>query len=121
MLIIKIAREFKRRGKFVVAGGPLASLCPEKLRDEVDVVFVDEAEYTWPQFLSEHAAGSLRAEYRHDDKPIMHDSPLPRFDLLKIDRYRTMTIQFARGCPFNCEFCDIIVFFFQAEDGIRVA
>jgi mannose-6-phosphate isomerase-like protein (cupin superfamily)/DNA repair photolyase len=109
--ILELAREFKRRGKFVVAGGPLASLCPEKLTDKVDVVFVDEAEYTWPQFLSEYPAGEWKAEYRQHEKPSMHDSPLPRFDLLQIDQYRTMTIQFARGCPFNCEFCDIIVMY----------
>ena len=41
----------------------------------------------------------------------MHDSPMPRFDLLKVDRYHALTIQFARGCPFNCEFCDIIVMY----------
>ena len=109
--IFEIAAEFRRRGKFVVAGGPFASLCPERLRDRVDVLFVDEAEYTWPQFLQDYAAGAWKAEYRQADKPSMHDSPLPRFDLLKTDRYRTMTIQFARGCPFNCEFCDIIVMY----------
>src|ERR1043166_7238311 len=109
--IFEIAAEFRRRGKFVVAGGPFASLCPEELRDKVDVVFVDEAEYTWPQFLADYAAGSWQAEYRQVEKPSMHDSPLPRFDLLHIDQYRTMTIQFARGCPFNCEFCDIIVMY----------
>ena len=109
--IFQMAAEFRRRGKFVVAGGPFASLCPERLRDKVDVLFVDEAEYTWPQFLNDFAAGSWKAEYRQIEKPSMHDSPLPRFDLLKIDRYRTMTIQFARGCPFNCEFCDIIVMY----------
>ena len=109
--IFELAEEFRRRGKFVVAGGPLASLCPEKLRDRVDVVFVDEAEYTWPQFLADYSAGNWKSEYNQHEKPSMHDSPLPRFDLLKIDRYRTMTIQFARGCPFNCEFCDIIVMY----------
>ena len=50
--MFEIAAEFKRRGKFVVAGGPFASLCPEELRGKVDVLFVDEAEYTWPQFLA---------------------------------------------------------------------
>jgi radical SAM superfamily enzyme YgiQ (UPF0313 family) len=109
--IFDIAAEFRRRGKFVVAGGPFASLCPEELRDKVDVLFVDEAEYTWPQFLEDYQAGTWQKEYRQDEKPSMHDSPLPRFDLLKIDHYRTMTIQFARGCPFNCEFCDIIVMY----------
>jgi radical SAM superfamily enzyme YgiQ (UPF0313 family) len=109
--LFELAEEFRRRGKFVVAGGPLASLCPEKLRDKVDVLFVDEAEYTWPQFLRDYATGEWKVEYNQHEKPSMHDSPLPRFDLLKIDRYRTMTIQFARGCPFNCEFCDIIVMY----------
>ena len=109
--IFEMAAEFRRRGKFVVAGGPFASLCPEQLRDKVDVVFVDEAEYTWPQFLKDYQAGAWSPEYRQHEKPSMHDSPLPRFDLLKLDEYRTMTIQFARGCPFNCEFCDIIVMY----------
>jgi radical SAM superfamily enzyme YgiQ (UPF0313 family) len=109
--IFEIAAEFRKRGKFVVAGGPFASLCPEQLRDKVDVLFVDEAEYTWPQFLKDYAAGAWKSEYNQHEKPSMHDSPLPRFDLLKIDQYRTMTIQFARGCPFNCEFCDIIVMY----------
>jgi radical SAM superfamily enzyme YgiQ (UPF0313 family) len=109
--IFELAAEFRRRGKFVVAGGPLASLCPEELRDKVDVVFVDEAEYTWPQFLEDYQAGRWQSEYRQDEKPSMHDSPLPRFDLLKIDQYRSMTIQFTRGCPFTCEFCDIIVMY----------
>jgi radical SAM superfamily enzyme YgiQ (UPF0313 family) len=109
--IFEIAAEFRRRGKFVVIGGPLASLCPEEVRDKFDVVFVDEAEYTWPQFLEGYRAGQWQAEYRQDEKPSMHDSPLPRFDLLKIDQYRSMTIQFTRGCPFTCEFCDIIVMY----------
>ena len=109
--IFDIAAEFRRRGKFVVAGGPFASLCPEELRDKVDVLFVDEAEYSWPQFLKDYQAGEWKSEYRQDDKPDMHDSPLPRFDLLKIDRYRTMALQFARGCPYSCDFCDIIVMY----------
>jgi radical SAM superfamily enzyme YgiQ (UPF0313 family) len=109
--IFEIIDAFKKRGKFVVAGGPLASLCPDELRDKVDVLFVDEAEYTWPEFLADYAAGGWRSEYRQLEKPSLHDSPLPRFDLLKVDLYRTMTIQFARGCPFNCEFCDIIVMY----------
>jgi radical SAM superfamily enzyme YgiQ (UPF0313 family) len=109
--MFEIALAFRRRGKLVVAGGPFATLCPEELRDKVDVLFVGEAEYTWPQFVRDHEAGRWQAEYRQEDKPSMLDSPLPRFDLLKVDRYRSMAIQFARGCPFNCEFCDIIVMY----------
>jgi len=109
--IFELIAEFRRRGKFIVIGGPYASLCPEELRPHVDVLFVDEAEYTWPQFLRDFEAGHWQAEYRQVEKPSMHDSPLPRFDLLDVGQYRTMTIQFARGCPFNCEFCDIIVMY----------
>jgi len=109
--IFEIADELRRRGKLVVIGGPYASLCPEEVRDHFDVVFVDEAEYTWGQFLRDYQAGDWRREYRQVQKPSLEDSPLPRFDLLRYDQYRTMTIQFARGCPYNCEFCDIIVMY----------
>lgn len=109
--ILEIVDTFRRRGKFVVVGGPFASLCPEELRGRADVVFVDEAEETWPQFLRDYEAGAWKSEYVAHEKPNLQESPLPRFDLLKVDRYRTMTIQFARGCPFQCEFCDIIVMY----------
>ncbi|HET8531693.1 MAG TPA: B12-binding domain-containing radical SAM protein [Methylomirabilota bacterium] len=109
--MFEIAEAFRRRGKLVVAGGPFATLCPEELHDKVDVLFVGEAEYTWPRFVRDYEAGRWQAEYRQEEKPSMLDSPLPRFDLLRVDRYRSMAIQFARGCPFNCEFCDIIVMY----------
>jgi hypothetical protein len=89
-------------------------LCDENVEPigfetDADIVgltgYVIEAEYTWPQFLRDYAAGLWQTEYRQDEKPSMLDSPLPRFDLLQIDRYRSMTIQFGRGCPFSCEFC----------------
>ncbi len=107
--MLEIIAEFRRRGRFVVVGGPFASLCPEELRGQCDVLFVDEAEETWPEFLRDFAAGTWRAEYQAPEKPDLTNAPMPRFDLLKVDSYRAMTVQFARGCPFNCEFCDIIV------------
>ncbi len=107
--LIEIAREFRRRGRFVVIGGPYASLCPEELREHCDVLFVGEAEETWPRFLRDFAAGQWKTEYEPEELPDLTASPKPRFDLLDVDRYHAMTIQFARGCPFTCEFCDIIV------------
>ena len=107
--MVELAEEFRRRGRFVVMGGPYASLCPEELRGRCDVLFVDEAEETWPEFLRDFSSGVWRAEYRPEDKPDLTTAPMPRFDLLRVDRYHALTIQFARGCPFNCEFCDIIV------------
>ena len=105
----EIIAEFKRRGRFVVVGGPHASLCPEEWRGHCDVLFVDEAEETWGAFLRDFEAGTWRSAYRPAEKPDLSLSPVPRFDLLHVDRYHAMTIQFARGCPFQCEFCDIIV------------
>ena len=107
--MLEIIEEFRRRGRFVAVGGPFASLCPEELRGRCDALFVGEAEETWPRFLEDLAAGRAEAEYVTQEKPDMSLAPMPRFDLLKVDRYQTMTIQFGRGCPFRCEFCDIIV------------
>jgi radical SAM superfamily enzyme YgiQ (UPF0313 family) len=109
--MFELVEAFRRRGKLVAAGGPFATLCPEELHGRVDVLFVGEAEYTWPRFVRDYEAGAWQAEYRQEDKPSMLDSPLPRFDLLKASRYRSMAIQFARGCPYSCEFCDIIVMY----------
>jgi radical SAM superfamily enzyme YgiQ (UPF0313 family) len=109
--IFELIEAFRRRGKLVVVGGPFATLCPEELEGKVDVLFVGEAEYTWPQFVRDYEAGSWHSEYRQDEKPSLLDSPLPRFDLLKTNRYRSLAIQFGRGCPYSCEFCDIIVMY----------
>ncbi len=106
-----IADEFQRRGKFVVIGGPYASLCPDDAAKHCDVVFVDEAERTWPQFLKDFERGCFSNKYVATEKPAMTESPMPRFDLLKPDRYQSLCVQFARGCPFTCEFCDIIVMY----------
>jgi radical SAM superfamily enzyme YgiQ (UPF0313 family) len=107
----EILTEFRRRGKFCVVGGPFASLCPDELAAFADVVFVDEAEETWPQFLQEFEAGRHQPRYCQEEKSDMARSPLPRFDLLNLKAYRTVCVQFARGCPFTCEFCDIITIF----------
>jgi len=107
--MFQILEEFRRRGRLVVVGGPFASLCPEELRDRADVVFIDEAEDTWPRFLADLEAGAWQTEYRPTEKPDLGTAPAPRFDLLRVDRYHALTVQFARGCPFSCEFCDIIV------------
>jgi radical SAM superfamily enzyme YgiQ (UPF0313 family) len=105
--IVALAAAFRARGRLVVLGGPYATLFPEEASEIADVVFVGEAEETWPVFLAELAAGVRRSRYVAERRPDLSNVPMPRFDLVEVDRYHAMAIQFSRGCPFRCEFCDI--------------
>ena len=102
---------FRKRGYYTIAGGSFASLCPERYADLADTVIAGEAEYIWPEFCEDFRRGRPRALYQETGIVNLEDSPTPRFDLLKFDRYQTATLQFSRGCPYRCEFCDIIVMF----------
>ncbi len=102
---------YRRKGFFVVAGGSYASLCPEVYETLADCVVAGEAEYIWPQFCRDFEAGSPKRLYKETEVVSLEDSPIPRFDLLDLDKYRAVSLQFSRGCPFRCEFCDIIVMF----------
>jgi radical SAM superfamily enzyme YgiQ (UPF0313 family) len=105
-----IADRFRARGKTVVLGGPMANLLPEECRSHCDVLFEGEAEYTWPRFLREYAEGRHADRYHERDKIHLPDSPPPRLDLLH-KSYGQGIVQCTRGCPFTCEFCDIIVMY----------
>ncbi|MCP4395693.1 MAG: B12-binding domain-containing radical SAM protein, partial [bacterium] len=107
----RIAEEFRKRGKPVALGGPITGLNLEGCRGKADVLFVGEAEYTWPKFLDDYRRGSYQPEYVQTEKIDIRDSPVPRMDLLKLDKYVHAAIQTTRGCPFGCEFCDIVVLF----------
>jgi radical SAM superfamily enzyme YgiQ (UPF0313 family) len=102
---------YRRAGYFTVAGGSFASLCPERYAQIADSVVAGEAEYIWPKFCADFEAGVPEPLYRETGTVLLADSPAPRFDLLRLDRYTTATMQFSRGCPYLCEFCDIIVMF----------
>jgi radical SAM superfamily enzyme YgiQ (UPF0313 family) len=108
--VFEIADRFRARGKLVVLGGPMANLLPDECRAHCDVLFEGEAEYTWPRFLREYAAGCHGDSYHEHDKIHLPDSPLPRLDVLK-KAYAQGIVQCTRGCPFTCEFCDIIVMY----------
>ena len=107
----ELLRYYRERGYRTVAGGSFASLCPERYESLADTVVAGEAEYLWPQFCAEFESGSAGAMYRETGVVALADSPTPRFDLLELDRYSTATLQFSRGCPYLCDFCDIIVMF----------
>lgn len=96
-------------GKKVAVGGPYPTSVPEPaLSAGAHYLILDEGEMTVPQFLDAIAQGEEQGIFRSAEKPDVTQSPMPRFDLLKRDAYLMMAIQFSRGCPFNCEFCDII-------------
>jgi radical SAM superfamily enzyme YgiQ (UPF0313 family) len=107
----ELLEQYRRRGYYVVAGGSYASLVPEQYAGIADTVVAGEAEYIWPRFCADFEAGAPQALYRETGEVSLHDSPPPRFDLLKLDRYSMVSLQFSRGCPFQCEFCDIIIMF----------
>jgi radical SAM superfamily enzyme YgiQ (UPF0313 family) len=102
---------YRGLGHFVAAGGSFASLCPERYAGLADAVICGEAEHIWPRFCADFEAGAAQALYREDGVINLADSPVPRFDLLRLELYTTATMQFSRGCPYLCEFCDIIVMF----------
>ena len=105
--------EAKRRGLTVAVGGPFASSTPEAPEiDLADFKVLDEGEITLPMFVEAIQRGDTSGRFSAEgDKPDVTSTPIPRFDLLELDAYDSMSVQFSRGCPFNCEFCDIIVLY----------
>jgi radical SAM superfamily enzyme YgiQ (UPF0313 family) len=107
----EILKEVRARGVLTVVGGAMATVEPEQLEDFADVIFVGEADVTWPQFLREWEEGRHRARYVQAELTDLTQLPLPRLELLKTQHYLFGSLQISRGCPFTCEFCDIIVTF----------
>jgi radical SAM superfamily enzyme YgiQ (UPF0313 family) len=106
--VFELADAFRARGCRVVLGGPLVeeSTIPE-CSLHADALFLGEAEYTWPRFLADCERGCVEHLYAQRELVDMRDSPAPRFDLLKLEAYTTTTIETSRGCPYQCEFCEI--------------
>jgi radical SAM superfamily enzyme YgiQ (UPF0313 family) len=109
--MIQILTELKQRGCFTAVGGPYVTVQEDYFEGLADVIFVGEAEQTWPQFLKEWPQGLHQYRYEQLEKSDMTAVPTPRFDLMKSSRYAFGSVQFSRGCPFQCEFCDIIITF----------
>ncbi len=107
----EILAELKERGVFTAVGGPWVTVQEDYFGELADVIFVGEAEESWPRFLDEWRRGCHQARYEQAGKTDMTTLPTPRFDLLKMRHYLFGSVQFSRGCPFQCEFCDIIVTF----------
>ncbi|MGB8699379.1 MAG: B12-binding domain-containing radical SAM protein [Thermosynechococcaceae cyanobacterium] len=105
--------EAKRQGKRVAVGGPYPTALPkEALEAGADYLILDEGEITLPLFVEALERGQASGIFRSNgEKPDVTDTPIPRFELLELDAYDNMSVQFSRGCPFQCEFCDIIVLY----------
>ena len=103
----QVADIFRARGKTVLIGGPHASLSPEAVRDHCDVLVIGELESIAEEFFADLERGTWKREYVAE-KPDLETSPLPRFDLYPNDRSLSGCVQTSRGCPFECEFCDVI-------------
>ena len=91
----------------VVAGGPHPTTFHEEIAG-VDHFVLGEVEDIFADFLQDLEAGTTKKFYREKQKPDVTRTPVPRFDLIDLKNYATMSVQFSRGCPFDCEFCDII-------------
>ena len=105
--LASIVERCRARGLRTVIGGPIASsISAAELK--ADHVVIGEAESLIAILARDLEQGTARPVYQADERPAMETSPLPDLSLIRMNRYSTMVVQYSRGCPFNCEFCDII-------------
>ena len=106
----RLIRLCKKHGRRVVAGGPYPTLSYERIAG-ADHFVLNEAEITLPRFLADFDQGKAERIYLDPTKPDIALTPPPRFDLVRGKKYSSMALQYSRGCPHSCEFCDIIELF----------
>jgi radical SAM superfamily enzyme YgiQ (UPF0313 family) len=101
-----VLKRCRSLGVKTVVGGPYATAVPDEL-DDADYLVLGEAEQIISELCTDLSAGQARRIYREVDKPELNATPIPRYDLLKPGAYHYLAVQYSRGCPFQCEFCDI--------------
>lgn len=109
--MLEILQDLKRLNVFTVVGGPWVTVREDYFAGLAEAVFIGEAEDTWPLFLDQWSRGEHMPRYEQSQKTDMSKVPVPRYDLLDCKKYLFGSLQISRGCPFQCEFCDIIVTF----------
>jgi len=110
--ILELIREAKKRNKTVAVGGPWAFYMPdEALRAGADLVIRGEGEVAVPLFLEKLDRKEFGEVINAEGRANLRKAPMPRYDLVRVNDYADMAIEFSRGCPFQCEFCDITVMF----------
>jgi radical SAM superfamily enzyme YgiQ (UPF0313 family) len=105
-----VIEKCKRLNAKIVAGGPLFTSSPEYYQN-IDHLILNEAEITLPQFLNDLKEGKLKHIYTTKDWADITTTPMPRWDLVSMNHYTSMNLQYSRGCPYDCEFCDITVLY----------
>jgi radical SAM superfamily enzyme YgiQ (UPF0313 family) len=103
----EIADEFRKKGVRVILGGIHPSMLPDEAIQHSDAVVIGEAENVWAGLLKDFKEGNLKRFYKSQEKPSLDNVPIPRWDLLKNEKYVSHVIQTTRGCPYECEFCSV--------------
>ncbi len=105
----EILESLQQHACFTLAGGPWVTVSETYFAGLANVIFIGEAETTWPQFLNDWQAGAARPRYEQAERTDLTRLPPPRWDLVPPRHYLFGSIQLSRGCPFACDFCDIII------------
>ena len=109
--VYAMADRFRTRRIPVVLGGPHVTLMPDEAQTHADVIFIGEAEYTWPQFLHDFEAGVHRDRYWSTDAPTLEQVPMSRKDLFHRRDHAAGVLFATRGCPYHCDFCTLVVMY----------
>lgn len=109
--MFEIASQYRKKGVLTVGGGPFCSAHPEEAELHFDVLVCGEVEYVWKEFLEDWRQGNHKEIYKGGDRIDLSVSPVPRWDLVNLDNYEGSVVQTSRGCPHDCEFCDVVSLF----------
>jgi len=104
--VLEVLHLAKQTGKPIVAGGPLFTAEPDAF-PEVDHLILNEAEITLPMYLSDLGRGKTQHIYKTDEYADITKTPVPLWELINLRQYDSLSLQFSRGCPFNCDFCNV--------------